>query len=198
MKILLKILVFCFCSMAAIAQNYKIDEGFYTGFDPTKVDENKFEIDASVDKKEKPVEGKYYGYKFSNGGFFVAPEAMRHLDLSSGNGGNLQVPSNDRSAAGLTAQDINYNIKANIGYEFSDQLKTFVIYDVGNVSVSSASKSAKFNQGQNSNLGLGSQIQISDDFVIKVTYSQQQLNDASANQGRLKADVVRFGTSINF
>lgn len=196
MKILLKILLtFFFWEFGALAQNYKIDEGFYVGFDPTKVDENKFEIDSSVDKKERPVEGKYYGYKFANGGFFIAPEAMRNLDAAN----SLQTPGiAQNNSLALAAQDINYNVKANIGYEFSDQFKSFVIYDVGNFSVSSANKSAKF-QNQNTSLGLGSQIEISDGFVIKLTYTQQQLNDATLDQqGRLKADVLRFGTSINF
>jgi len=193
MKILLKILlIFFFWEFGAVAQNYKIDEGFYVGFDPTKIDKNKFEIDSSIDKKEKPVEGKYYGYKFSNGGFFIAPEAMRNLNLE-----NTSASSQNITTA-LVAQEINYNVKANIGYEFSNQFKSFVIYDVGNFSVNSANKSAKF-QTQNTSLGLGSQIEISNGFVIKVTYTQQQLNDASLNQqNRLKADVLRFGTSINF
>lgn len=196
MKILSKILlIFLFWQFSAVAQNYKIDEGFYTGFDPTKIDENKFEIDASVDKKEKPVEGKYYGYKFSNGGFFIAPEAMRNLNL----GDNLQNPTAPQiNNSVLLEQEINYNIKANIGYEFTNQFKSFVIYDVGNFSVNSINKSAKF-QNQNTSLGLGSQIEISNGLVIKLTYSQQQINDATLNQqGRLKADVLRFGTSINF
>lgn len=196
MKILSKILlVFFLWQFGAVAQNYRIEEGFYTGFDPTKIDENKFEIDASVDKKEKPVEGKYYGYKFTNGGFFVAPEATRNLNL----GNNLQNPTAPQiNNSVLLEQEINYNIKANIGYEFSDQFKSFVIYDVGNFSVNSVNKSAKF-QNQNTSLGLGSQIEISDDLIIKLTYSQQQINDATLNQqGRLKADVLRFGTSINF
>ena len=195
MKILLKILlIFFLWEFGALAQNYKIDEGFYVGFDPTKVDENKFEIDSSVDKKEKPVEGKYYGYKFTNGGFFIAPEAMRNLDL----GNNVQaLGATQNGTSSLLAQEINYNVKANIGYEFTDQFKSFVIYDVGNIALSSANKSAKF-QSQNSSLGLGQQIEISNGFVIKVTYTQQQLNDATTNQGRLKADVLRFGTSINF
>ncbi len=122
---------------------------------------------------------------------------MRNLDLENNN--SLQTPLNaQNSGSSLEAQDINYNVKANIGYEFTDQFKSFVIYDVGNFSVSSANKSAKF-QNQNSSLGVGSQIEVSDGFVIKVTYSQQQLNDAALNQqGRLKADVLRFGTSINF
>jgi hypothetical protein len=196
MKILSKILlIFFLWQFGAVAQNYRIDEGFYTGFDPTKIDENKFEIDASVDKKERPVEGKYYGYKFGNGGFFIAPEAMRNLDL----GDNLQNPiASQNSISALAQEEINYNIKANIGYEFSDRFKSFVIYDVGNFSLSSANKSAKF-QAQNVSLGLGSQIEISDGLVIKLTYSQQQLNDATLNQqNRLKADVLRFGTFINF
>lgn len=196
MKILSKILlIFFLWQFGAVAQNYRIDEGFYTGFDPTKIDENKFEIDASVDKKERPVEGKYYGYKFTNGGFFIAPEAMRNLDL----GDNLQNPiASQNSISALAQEEINYNIKANIGYEFSDRFKSFVIYDVGNFSLSSANKSAKF-QAQNVSLGLGSQIEISDGLVIKLTYSQQQLNDATLNQqNRLKADVLRFGTFINF
>ncbi len=191
MGILTKILLICFFSQNSFAQNYQIDDGFYTGFDPTKIDESKFELDASKNKEEIPVEGKLYGYKFGGEeGFFIAPEAMRQL----GEANNFNL---DSSLANANAQTVDYNLKANMGYEFSNDFSTFISYNIGNISLNPAARNAAFVRNQGA-LGLGSQIKLADDFVIRITYSQQQVENLNSNQSRVNAEAVRFGTSINF
>lgn len=190
MRVLAKILVIFLFSQNIFAQNYKIDDGFYTGFDPTKIDESKFEIDASKNKEEIPVEGKLYGYKFGGGGFFIAPEAMRQLGFQNKNL-NLDNSSNQN------LQSIDYSLKANIGYEFNDKFSSFISYNLGDISLNPAARNAKLTQNSNS-LGVGSQIKLADDFIVRVTYSQQQVDDFTNSQNRLQSDIIRFGTSINF
>ena len=68
---------------------------------------------------------------------------------------------------------------------------------MGDISLNPAARNAKLTQNSNS-LGVGSQIKLADDFIVRVTYSQQQVDDFTNSQNRLQSDIIRFGTSINF
>lgn len=171
------------------AQKYEIDEGFYVGQDPITFDDSKFDVDASVDVQSKPVDGKYYGYKFSGGGFFVAPEATRRLN-------NIHIKSFSDPALN-TKDNIDYNIKTNLGYDFDSGISVFVTYDVGDFSYNSVQRSTYLNRN-NSAVGFGSQLKFSDDFSLKVSYTQQQNYDSTVEGGKIKSDIIRFGTSYSF
>jgi hypothetical protein len=171
------------------AQKYEIDEGFYVGQDPVKFDDSKFDVDASVDVKSKPVDGKYYGYKFSGGGFFLAPEATRKLN-------DINVKSFS-DPEGQAKDNIDYNVKAHVGYDFDSGVSGFVTYDIGDFSYNAAQKAAALNKN-NTAIGVGSQFKLSDDFSLKVTYTQQQNYDTNVEGGKIKSDVIRFGTSYSF
>jgi hypothetical protein len=190
MKILTKILLLLlFFITDVFAQKYEIDEGFYVGKDPVKFDDSKLDIDASVDVKAKPVDGKYYGYKFSGGGFFLAPEANRKLkdiNLKSFNHGE-----------GNAQDSIEYNVKAHVGYDFNSGVSGFVTYDIGDFSYNATQKAAALNKN-NSAIGFGSQLKLSNNFSLKVTYTQQQNYDNNIDGGKIKSDVIRFGSSYSF
>lgn len=189
MKLFFTILTLLFSSNA-IAQTYKINDGFYTGLDPTKIDDRKANLDKSFNVKEKTPDGKYYGYKFSEGGFFLAPEAIKKSATLQKNT-VLQDPNflqkND---------NLNYNVKANLGYDFNKSFSGFVTYDVGNFSYDATQRRTSFVAGQNAEVGVGSQMKF-DDFSAKVTYSQQNGYSAT-NGGQIKSDIIRFGASYNF
>jgi hypothetical protein len=193
MKIILKIFTILLLPGIALAKTYNIEDGFYSGIDPVKFDENQFDVDNSVASAEKPVDGKYYGYKFSGRGFFLAPEAFRRVNTSS-----LQVKDFGNSE-GLAAEDnLNYDIKANIGYEFNSNVSGFITYDVGSFSYDSTERSAAIGSSNDSTIGFGSQVNVLDDFKLKVTYEQKEIDDTAINGGKIKSDFIRFGTSYSF
>ena len=197
MKVFARIfLLISFFSFDALTDSYKIDNGFYVGFDPTQNNHNKANIDNSLAVDEKPLEGRYYGYKLRESGFFVAPEAFQKKDP---NALELKNSSNAQNVPNAANPSLNYDIKANIGYEFSNGVSGFFTYDVGSFSYSSMQRSVAIDpRRKNAALGVGSQINFSNDFTVKFSYTQQQSETTAINGGQLKSDVIRFGTSYNF
>jgi hypothetical protein len=177
------------------ADDYKMKDGFYKQVDPTKVDTKRGYIDRSVSLDSKVSRDRYYGYKLGDKGLFVAPELFvgkQDLKMSG------QNSTTSAGASGANSR-IKYDLKANIGYEFMNDVSGFVVYDVGSVSYDKNQKAANFtkNAPRNSAVGIGSQVEISDDFSVKLIYSQQTNNGLGAS-GPAKTENVKFGTSYAF
>lgn len=171
--------------------------GFYVGVDPSKTNNKVGNIDNSVTTESKLADDRYYGYKFSGGGFFVSPELFMNSNnnlsvQSSGNSSNTQT---QRGALGAT-----YDVKANFGYEFSEYVSGFVTYDLGAFSYRPGQKNVTVGSGTatSSAVGIGSQINLSNSFGLKLIYTQQQFENSAVGGGQIRSNVFKVGTVYNF
>lgn len=178
--------------------------GFYSGVDAAKNDEKIGQIDNSVVAKTE--DDHYYGYKFSGAGFFLSPEvfsekANQTLTTQSTTSSS-NIASNSKKTTNTTAAtNTNYGLKANIGYDFNRHFSGFVTYDVAKFSYNA--RQSAVTTGANSNLnnstiGIGSQINFSDSFGVKILYNQQQFGSRSVSGGKVTSDVIKFGTVYSF
>jgi len=192
MKNFLIFFLILFSSTVFAAENKAID-GFYVGVDPTKTDNKIGNINKAVSVDSKVNEDRYYGYKFADAGFFISPEVfMQNGNLNSTNSGGQK--SNQIGANSAT----NYNVKANVGYEFNNLVSGFVSYDLGSFSYNSGQKTIAVGASNNRILGIGSQLNLSKSFGVKIIYSQQQFENSAVSGGRIKADVIKVGTVYSF
>lgn len=194
---------------------YDDGSGFYMGVNPEKTNSKIGNADNSVSLDSKVAEDRYYGYKFSSGGFFVAPEVFMQ------NGGNLNTTQNAASNTSTTTSStttanssaaksnqigsipgMTYSVKANVGYEFNHYVSGFVTYDLGSFAYSSNGRGQQVTIGSNransSAVGIGSQINLSNRFGVKIMYTQQQFENSSVVGGRIRSDVVKLGTVYSF
>lgn len=170
--------------------------GFYSGTDFTKINPQSRSIDNSLSPSSRTVDNSYYGYKFSDSGFFVAPELWSN---SSNQSLNAKLGGTTATKSKAPSPSVNYNVNANVGYEFNKSLAGFVTYDVGNFSYNSNQKTLVPGTSQNApTIGVGSQIKLSKDFGVKLSYSQQQFENSSTSQGQIKSDIIKFGTVYGF
>ncbi len=172
-------------------------DGFYIGVDPTKMNNKIGNANKAVSVDSKVAEDRYYGYKFSEAGFFVAPEVALKSHLSQAVD---DVSKTNNSVPNSTIPNVSYNVRANIGYEFDKSFSGFLTYDVGNFSYISGSQRPIPIAGRNiSNnvIGFGSQVNFSNSFGVKFSYSQQQF-DNSSGTGRIKSEVIKVGTVYSF
>ncbi|MBM5782789.1 MAG: hypothetical protein FJ368_05145 [Pelagibacterales bacterium] len=173
-------------------------ENFYIGVDATKNDKTIGKIDNSV-AVDKVEEDRYYGYKLGNNGFFVAPE----VSISKSPNQATQN-SSTTSQTRLSDPLVNYNLRANIGYDFNKYFSGFVTYDVAKFSLDSGQNSFGINANSNINsgnvpiIGVGSQINLSNDFGVKFSYSQQQFENSSNGNAKISSDVIKIGTVYSF
>jgi hypothetical protein len=94
---------------------------------------------------------------------------------------------------------VEYGVKANLGYNFTDKISGFAGYDVGNFGVNLQQRKTsfvpnKFGYGASS---IGSKIDVSDSFNVKLIYSQQRMAPNRGIQYN-REDSVKFGTVIKF
>lgn len=196
-KLLFLFIIFSFDVLAKNSE-FLSKENFYIGVDATKNDKTIGKIDNSV-AVDKVEEDRYYGYKVGNNGFFVAPE----VSISKSNSQTTQNSTNT-SQTKLSDPLVNYNLRANIGYDFNKYFSGFVTYDVAKFSLSSDQRNFGINANSNINsgnvpiIGVGSQINFSNDFGVKFSYSQQQFQNTSNGSGRINADVIKIGTVYSF
>ena len=171
--------------------------GFYSGVDLTKVNPKSVSIDNSISPASKNADNKYYGYKICNRGFFVAPEL-----LAIGGGQSLAV-KNLNTVTGTAkpvsaTPTLNYNVKANVGYEFNHRVTGFVTYDVGSVSYDPTQKSVGASNAMGSAVGVGSQFNFSNDLGLKIICSQEQVQGGDSSGSSVKSNSVKFGTMYKF
>ncbi len=174
-------------------------ENLYIGIDATKNDKTVGKIDNSV-AIDKVEEGRYYGYKVGSDGFFVSPE----VSISKSSNQVLQNSSvtNQTKIADLM---LNYNLRANIGYDFNKYFSGFVTYDVAKFSLDSSGQNSfgvnsnsSINSGNIPIIGVGSQINLSNDFGVKFSYVQQQFQNSSNGNAKISSDVIKIGTVYSF
>lgn len=180
---------------------HDVKDGFYVGLDAAKNNEKIGKIDNSVAQK-KVEEDRYYGYKFGGSSFFVAPEVFAEKNRSTV---SHSFYGTDQSKilgqTSISKANSNYNLKANIGYDFNKHLSGFITYDIAkfsynsNLGISSLAANRAYNSGV---IGIGSQINFSNSFGVKVLYSQQQFEDNSASGGQIRSDIIKFGTVYSF
>lgn len=185
-------------------------DGFYVGVDPAKTNSKIGNVNNAVSLDGKVAEDRYYGYKFSSYGFFVAPELFMQngatgisATQNSSSNANSIAASNSGSANSIgPLPGITYNVKANVGYEFNRYVSGFLTYDLGSFAYSSGSGNRQMavgaNRANNSAVGIGSQINLSDSFGVKFMYSQQQFENSAVSGGRIRSDVVKVGTVYSF
>ena len=168
-----------------------LKDGFYVGIDPAKNDESIGKLDNSIPENDLNKD-QYYGYKFSEGGFFLAPELF------------MEEGSHDIALEGFSKdgsdEKVNYDLKANIGYDFNKYFSGFISYDLAKFSYDSSQgvRGANIDQSAiGSTIGIGSQVNFSDSFGIKVLYSQQESID-SASGNEFEIDSIEFGTVYSF
>lgn len=176
--------------------------GFYVGVDAAKNDNKIGKIDNSI-AGNTVEEDRYYGYKFSGGGFFLSPEIFTEKPLISTSSKNNKSSTNNKKTNPTTnsAINANYGLKANIGYDFNNHFSGFLTYDVAKFSYNAGQGSVTTNQNDkldNSTIGIGSQINLSDSFGVKILYKQQQVGSSSVAGGKITSDVIKFGTIYNF
>jgi hypothetical protein len=198
------IFIFFSCVTSATA-NFKNGEGFYVGVDPSKTNDKIGKVDNSVSPDSKIAEDRYYGYKFSGGGLFVSPEIFMQSGQASS---YTQTSSSNATTSGSVAKpdqlnvvpNVGYNVKANVGYDFNRYVSGFVTYDLGTFSYNPGQKSVTVgaNKASNSAVGIGSQINFSNDFGVKIIYSQQQFENSATGGGQVKSDVIKLGTVYSF
>ena len=168
--------------------------GFYSGTDLTTINPESRSIDNSIPPSSRAAGSSYYGYKLSDSGFFLAPELLTN---SSNQSLNAKLGGTTKSKA--PSPSVNYNVNANVGYEFNKKVAGFVTYDVGNFSYNSNQKTVVAGTSKNAaTIGVGSQINFSKDFGVKVSYSQQQFENSSTSDGKVKSDIIKFGTVYGF
>lgn len=186
------IIAICGNNVFAASSN---SDGFYVGVDPAKTNSKIGNANKAVSLDAKVAEDRYYGYKFSNQGFFVAPELFMQ------NGTNLTSGTNNSTADANSKQlGVTYDVKANLGYEFNRRFLGFVSYDLGSLAYGSSQRQFAIgaNRANNSMVGIGSQINLSNDFGVKFIYSQQQFENSATGGAQIKSEVVKVGTVYSF
>lgn len=196
MKKLSLILLLTIISKTAFSENIK--DSFYFGIDAGKNNEAIGKIDNSTANIAK--EDSYYGYKFGKDGFFLAPEVSMEKSgshLNKSGFGNHNQNSNQTNVN----DSKSYNLKANIGYDFNKNLSGFLTYDVAKFSYNSNQGATGINVNSvlgNSAIGIGSQINFSNDFGVKILYSQQKFDSNNASSGQIRSDIIKVGTVYSF
>lgn len=171
--------------------------GFYSGIDLTKVSPKSVSIDNSISPSSKKDDNKYYGYKICNRGFFIAPELLTSSGSQTIVVKNLN-PVTGATQPASTAPTVNYDIKANVGYEFNRRVTGFVTYDVGSVSYDPTQKAVGASNTFGSAVGVGSQINVSKDLGLKIICSQEQVRGGDASGNAVKSNSVKLGTVFKF
>ncbi len=202
--------VLCVCFsyvIPAFAAPKQSVDGFYIGIDPEKIDTRAANPNNAISSDSKVKEDRYYGYKFSNEGFFVSPEVFMQNGINISNPqASFALPQRNNAAQNSSAPTVpgatgvTYNVKANVGYQFNHDVAGFVTYDVGSFAYSPNQRSLVVGAGAlNSNsVAIGSQVNISNSFGVKFSYGQQQFENSAVSGGRVRSDVVKVGTIYSF
>lgn len=171
------------------------NSGFYRGIDATKSDNRIGVIDKSISINNQIAEDKYYGYKLGYEGVYISPEVFARQIARQ----NIPQNQAQNSASASQNQTVAYDLKANIGYDFNKKISGFFSYDVGRFSFDPNQKAVAIgSQNSTNTIGVGSQINVSKRLGFKVIYSQQQFDNSQNNSGRVRSDIVRFGSVYSF
>lgn len=191
----------------------------YKGVDPAQNNPQNNSNDNSIEKPQN--NNFYYGYKLSTNsrnGFFVAPEISLNninnsniIDIKNNNQNSNQQNSSQPSIIAnstintrATNQQNSYIFKTNIGYDFNRHFSAFISYNVANLTIGNIQSSPNImtNNFNRDNLAIGSQINISNNFGIKLYCSNQQLINNANNQQNSNQNIgcnnLKIGTVYGF
>jgi len=134
-------------------------------------------------------ERESYSSEIEADGIFLEPE-MRRVDRINGDLNN-----------GITNQAIKYNIRTNIGYEFSKYFTGFINYDFGKVGFDPTTQGVNLDYLDYYNLninGIGSKINIDKDFNIKVMYIEDQFSNSLNESNINRSQEVQIKATTSF
>lgn len=180
-----------FSVLANFNQNYYAYKVVDTDFtapdnrDPLKVAKEKSKIDNQF----------LYGYKLSTGNFFLAPEVGKQ-SLSSQN-----IQQNIWEEKGGFNPNLAFGIKTSLGYDFNNHFSAFIGYNLGSLAFDREQMAGriKLNHLQLGSITIGSQINITQNFGVKINCSQQNsIINSNNQQNIIGCNNVRIGTVYGF
>lgn len=133
---------------------------------------------------------KTYSYEINKGGIYFEPEAISQ---------NQEITNNNLAQNLEKEQSLNYNLRSNIGYEFNKYFTGFVSYDLGNIGIDSVNRNVNLGIDYSTIRinGVGSKINFSDDFGMKIIYREQDLV-GNGNLNIDKSQEINLKTILNF
>jgi len=161
--------------------------------------EDKVEIDNIKNlERIRAIEAsknKTYSFELNEGGVYIEPQ------IKAINGATNNLEQQNISNVNNQSQPLNYQVKSNIGVDFNKYFTGFLAYDLGSVAINPASKNVDF--GINSSTirvnGVGSKINFSDDFNLKIMYFEQDRNIQNQNINRIdRNQEIHLKTTITF
>ncbi len=157
--------------------------------DPLKVAKEKSKIDNQF----------LYGYKLSTGKFFIAPEVGNQTLAFQ----NIQqdIRQNIRGEKGGFNPNFAFGLKTSLGYDFNSHFSAFIGYNLGGLAFDKEQMAGrvKLNHLQLGSITIGSQINITQNFGVKINCSQQNSIINSNNQQNIMGcNNVRIGTVYGF
>jgi hypothetical protein len=126
-----------------------------------------------------------YSYEIEGAGVFIEPQAIQTSQINPDTG----VPQ----------QNMDYNLQSNIGYAFSKHFTAFLTYNLGDVSYDPSQKNIDLdiNTSVINFNGVGSKINVSDDFGVKIMYFQRS-NRSQDDLDIGKDHELQFKATVNF
>ena len=153
--------------------------------DPLKVAKEKSKIDNQF----------LYGYKLSTGKFFIAPE------VGNQNIAPQNIQQNIRGEKGVFNPNFAFGVKTSLGYDFNNHFSAFIGYNLGGLAFDKEQMAGrvKLNHLQLGSITIGSQINITQNFGVKINCSQQNsIINTNDQQNIMGCNNVRIGTVYGF
>jgi len=157
--------------------------------DPLKVAKEKSKIDNQF----------LYGYKLSTGKFFIAPEVGNQNLIPQNTQQNTQ--QNTRGEKGVFNPNLAFGVKTSLGYDFNNHFSAFIGYNLGGLAFDKEQMAGKvkLNHLQLGSITVGSQINITQNFGVKINCSQQNsIINSNNQQNIIGCNNVRIGTVYGF
>ena len=153
--------------------------------DPLKVATEKSKIDNQF----------LYGYKLSTGKFFIAPEVGNQA-LAPQN-----IQKNIQEEKGVFNPNFAFGVKTSLGYDFNNHFLAFIGYNLGGLAFDKEKMAGKvkLNHLQLGSISVGSQINITQNFGVKINCSQQNsIINSNNQQNIIGCNNVKIGTVYGF
>ncbi|MCE2687571.1 MAG: acyloxyacyl hydrolase [Rickettsiales bacterium] len=163
---------------------YKVVDTDFTALenkDPLKVAKEKNKIDNQF----------LYGYKLSTGRFFITPEVGKQNFAVQ----NTQIENNNFNP------NFRFALKTSLGYDFNNHFSAFIGYNLGGLAFDKEQMAGKvkLNHLQLGSITVGSQINITQNFGVKINCLQQNSIINSNNQQNIVGcNNVKIGTVYGF
>ena len=153
-----------------------------------------------VAKEKSKIDNRFlYCYKLSTGKFFIAPEVGNQTLTSQDIQQNTQ--QNIQGEKGVFNPNFAFGVKTSLGYDFNSHFSAFIGYNLGGLAFDKEQMAGrvKLNHLQLGSITIGSQINITQNFGVKINCSQQNSIINSNNQQNIMGcNNVRIGTVYGF